>query len=341
MVACSGGADSLALAAGAAVAGRRLRRSARAVVVDHGLQDGSGEIAERAAGQLADLGLDAKVVAIAVADDGRGPEASARAARYAALAGEALPGETVLLGHTLDDQAETVLLGLARGSGTRSLAGMPARRGIFRRPLLGLRRSQTRQACGELGLEWWDDPHNRDQSYARVRARQAVLPMLEEQLGPGIAEALARTARLAARDADCLDGLAAAWESSSLAASAEGPGEAARWPRAGLASAEPGFGGAAYDDSGLPLAAEGAPGFGGAELAVAALSELPSAIRSRVLRDWLRGNGAQDLSLANVEAVDALVTGWRGQKFVEVPRLVVRRQEGRLRAESPARPLAR
>jgi tRNA(Ile)-lysidine synthase len=138
-----------------------------------------------------------------------GPEAAAREARYAAIAAEAGADEDVLLGHTLDDQAETVLLGLARGSGTRALAGMPPRRGRFVRPLLGVRAAVTRAACAELGLEPWLDPHNADARFARVRARREVMAVLEAQLGPGIAESLARTAELTRADADLLDELAA------------------------------------------------------------------------------------------------------------------------------------
>lgn len=209
LVACSGGADSLALAAASGILGRRLGLGVRAVVVDHRLQPGSAAVAEAVVARLAGLDLPAEVVAVEVVDDGEGTEAAARRARYAALEAAALPGERVLLGHTLDDQAETVLLGLARGSGTRSLAGMPAVRGRFVRPLLAVRRTTTRQACRELGLEPWDDPHNAAPRFTRARVRHAVLPVLEAELGPGIAEALARTATLARADADLLDALAA------------------------------------------------------------------------------------------------------------------------------------
>jgi tRNA(Ile)-lysidine synthase len=141
---------------------------------------------------------------------GTGPEAAARHSRYAALEGEAARRDaTVLLGHTLDDQAETVLLGLARGSGTRSLAGMAARSRRYLRPMLTLRRATTVAACAELGLLPWRDPHNVDDAYARSRVRSRVLPVLETELGPGIAEALARTAQLARDDADLLDALSA------------------------------------------------------------------------------------------------------------------------------------
>lgn len=212
VAACSGGADSLALTAALAFEAPRAGLRAGAVVVDHGLQPGSREQAERAAAAAMELGADpVEVVAADVEPDGAGPEGAARAARYAALeaAADRLGAMTVLLGHTRDDQAESVLLGLARGSGARSLAGMPARRGRYRRPLLDLPRETTVAACADLGLVPWDDPHNADPAFARVRVRSRVLPILEQELGPGVAESLARTARLLRDDADLLDALAA------------------------------------------------------------------------------------------------------------------------------------
>ena len=212
LVACSGGADSLALAFGAHRAATAHRRRLTAVVIDHALQPGSAAVAARAEDQLCGLGFGEVVVVpvrIEVADPG-GPEAAARQARYAALRAEAATRQaTIWLGHTLDDQAESVLLGLARGSGTRSLAGIAPRADRLVRPLLSLRRSVTEQACTELGLDPWRDPHNADPRFTRVRVRSQVLPTLEAELGPGIAEALARTAALARDDADLLDRLAA------------------------------------------------------------------------------------------------------------------------------------
>ncbi len=207
LVACSGGPDSLALAAAASLVSSRRGLAVRAAVVDHGLQPGSAGVAADVAGRVALLGLPTAVLTVTVRGGGDGPEASARHARYAALEAEAA-GEPVLLGHTLDDQAETVLLGLARGSGARSLAGMPRRRGPFVRPLLGLRAATTREACAELGLDPWLDPHNGEERFARVRVRERVLPVLEAELGPGIAEALARSAGLLRADAELLDVLA-------------------------------------------------------------------------------------------------------------------------------------
>jgi tRNA(Ile)-lysidine synthase len=205
LVACSGGADSLALAAAVAFEAPRAGLLAGAITVDHGLQPGSSDRAVVVAGALTALGLDpVEVATVEVGHDG-GPEAAARAARYAALAAAAdrLGAETVLLGHTRDDQAETVLLGLARGSGARSLSGMAGRSGRYRRPLLDLDRSVVHAAAA--GLDTWDDPHNADPSFGRSRVRHAALPALETALGPGIAAALARSAALLRADADALD----------------------------------------------------------------------------------------------------------------------------------------
>ncbi|HMM96986.1 tRNA lysidine(34) synthetase TilS [Phycicoccus sp.] len=212
LVACSGGADSMALADAARFEGERAGVRVGAVVVDHGLQPGSADVARRVADRLRALGLDPVHVATprVPAHGSDGLEATARAARYAELAAAAdhLGARLVLLGHTLDDQAEQVLLGLVRGSGARSLAGMPAARGRYRRPLLGLTRGQTRAACTAEGRTWWEDPMNEDPAFARVRARRA-LAALENDLGPGLAAALARSADQLREDADLLDALAA------------------------------------------------------------------------------------------------------------------------------------
>ena len=205
LVACSGGADSLALAAATAAE----RDGTVAAVVDHGLQEGSAERAERTAEVLDGLGVLATVRRAVVEGPG-GTEAAARRARYAALRAAAPePGSAVLLGHTLDDQAETVLLGLGRGSGPRSISGMRTWDPPWCRPLLGVRRATTRAACAELGLDVWDDPHNTDPRFTRVRLRHEVLPLLEEVLAGGVAEALARTAAQLREDGEALDALAA------------------------------------------------------------------------------------------------------------------------------------
>ena len=210
LVACSGGADSLALAAALAFEATSAGWRAGAVVVDHALQPGSAQVAAQAAQRLSSQGLDpVDVVTVEVSASGDGLEAAAREARYAALeaAADRHGAVAVLLGHTLDDQAEQVLLGLTRGAGARSLSGMPATRGRFRRPVLGVTRAQCRESALAQGLTWWDDPMNEDPAFARVRARRALVD-LERDLGPGVTAALARTASLLRDDADHLADLA-------------------------------------------------------------------------------------------------------------------------------------
>jgi tRNA(Ile)-lysidine synthase len=201
-IALSGGADSLALTAAAAAA-----KPTTALIVDHRLQRDSMRVAATARGQALSLGcVDAQVLCVDVGTTG-GPEAAARTARYRAL-DDARGDAPVLLAHTLDDQAETVLLGLGRGSGSRSIAGMRPCDPPWYRPLLGIRRALTHAACAELGLTPWQDPHNADRRFTRTRLRTEVLPLLEEVLGGGVAEALARTATALREDTDTLDELA-------------------------------------------------------------------------------------------------------------------------------------
>ncbi|MEZ0091424.1 tRNA lysidine(34) synthetase TilS [Streptacidiphilus sp. EB129] len=297
LVACSGGADSMALAAATAFEAAKLGLRAGAVTVDHGLQQGSTARAVEVAGRLRLLGLDpVDALGVRVGRSG-GPEAAARDARYAALdsAADRYGARVILLGHTRDDQAETVLLGLARGSGPRSLSGMPAATGRYRRPFLELDRSITRQACAVLDLPVWDDPHNADPAYTRARVRHEVLPVLEKHLGGGVVDALARTARLFRDDADALD---------SWAAQAE-------------------------LDAAVPAAVPGeADGLDAGKLAV-----LPPAVRRRVLRRAAirAGSPPGDLFARHVEAMDLLVTGWRGQGPLHLPGAVeLRRRSGRL-----------
>ena len=271
LAAVSGGADSLALASALAFE----RPGSGAVVVDHRLQAGSAQVADRAAQLCRGLGLSATVLTgsdpseqdpvgqdpVGQAQAGQGPEGRARTLRYALLeqAARNQGAVAVLLGHTLDDQAETVLLGLARGAGARSLSGMAPVRGRWRRPLLGLRRAQTRQACVEAGLTPWEDPHNQDPAYARVRVRTEVLPGLELALGPGIAEALARTAGQLREDADALDALT------------------------------------------TPTGD------------VATLAALPPALRARALKAWAEQGAGRPVTSVQVTALRALVEDWRGQ----------------------------
>lgn len=210
LVAVSGGADSLALAAAVIAESKDLALRPIAVTIDHQLQDGSAAQAARVAEQLTSLGY-ADVISRKVSvDQSSGLESGARDARYDALheIASEVNASQIYLGHTRDDQAETVLLGLARGSGARSLSGMAAVNGKIIRPLLNLTRELTEQVCRDLNIEIWNDPHNLNQEFSRVRVRTRVLPVMEEEMGPGISQALARTAALLRDDADALDQLA-------------------------------------------------------------------------------------------------------------------------------------
>jgi len=298
LVACSGGADSMALAEAAGFVGPRLGWRVGVVTVDHGLQDGSRARAEAVATWARRAGF-APVEVLPVTVSGRGgPEAAARDARYRALADAAtrLGASAVLLGHTRDDQAETVLLALARGAGPRGLAGMPARRErdgvLWLRPLLSVRRDQTRAACAALGLEYWEDPHNTDPAYARARVRMTALPALVEALGDRVVDNLARTAAMLAADDAALT----------------------QWAKRVLAE--------------LPATER--------EVPVAGLRDLPAAVRTRVLHAWARGLGVPGAALSHrhVAALDALVGDWHGQGPAYLPGgWVVRRRGDRLQAE--------
>jgi tRNA(Ile)-lysidine synthase len=217
LVACSGGADSLALLAACVHEGHKEACQIIGVTVDHGLQDGSADHTARVVGQMAALGADETASIRVTVDPGPGGmEAGAREARYAALSqlAQHFDASLVLLGHTLDDQAESVLLGLARGSGGRSLQGM--RRSFvdaggevaFARPLLDLTRAQTEDACRADGIAWWEDPQNDDPLFTRSRVRHTVMPVLEAELGPGVAQALARTADQLREDMELIDRVA-------------------------------------------------------------------------------------------------------------------------------------
>jgi tRNA(Ile)-lysidine synthase len=286
LVACSGGPDSLALAAVAAYFARRGHVGGHpvavgAVVVDHQLQPGSADVAARTAETLAELGLSpVQVRAVEVATSGVGPEAAARDARHAALEAAATEWDAaaVLLGHTLDDQAEQVLLGLARGSGTRSLAGMRPSRGKLLRPFLGLRRADTLEICRAEELDPWHDPSNADPAFARSRTRVEVLPLLEEKLGPGVAESLARTAAILQLDADYLEEVA----NNTFTALAERDGR----------------------DISLPEAA---------------LNELAPAIRFRVIAKAAADVGGQQPSYQRLLAAEALLRRKGSAGPVELP----------------------
>lgn len=300
LVACSGGADSLALALAASfVVSRHERGNALAVVIDHQLQAGSQQVAHTAAAQCQDLGLPSVVVPVRVSSSSTGPEDAARRARYAALAEAAREhsAAAVLVAHTRNDQAEQVLLGLLRGSGARSLSGMPSARPLvvpqrqrgarlssqpgtdqpavmLVRPFLGLERAITEQACADAGLQPWQDPHNEDTRYARVRAR-ALLQRWEDEVGPAVVASLSRSAHLLRVDADTLDTLADA----------------------------------AYERLG-PLPWD-----------VATVQAHPEGIRTRLLRRMAHEGGSTggSLSSTHLRAVDDLVMRWHGQGPIDLP----------------------
>lgn len=295
VVALSGGADSLALAAAAAFEGRAADIRVLSVTVDHALQHGSARVAATAAAQAEALGIESAVQTVAIAESGEGPEADARTARYAALRAVAQREDAaVLLGHTLDDQAETVLLGLARGSGAASLQGMaPVREDddgtVWIRPLLAVRRETTRAACAAAGLEPWQDPHNADPRFARVRTRERVLPVLEAELGPGIAEALARTAEQLREDAEAFDEM--------IHETIEDIVE--------------------HAEAGISVSA-------------AALAANPAALRNRIIRLVVQSEFGVSLTRTQTVEVARLAVDWSGQGPIDLPGCTATRVGGRI-----------
>jgi len=293
LIAVSGGADSLALAQAVAATGR----PCAAAIIDHGVQDDSAEVAARAAGACALLGIDPVVVKrVDASAKGSGPEAAARDARRSALEGIAdrLGAAVILLAHTRDDQAETVLLRLARGSGARALSGMAAVDGLWRRPLLDLPRDLVRASLE--GVPAWSDPHNDDPRYARVRVRRDVLPALVDGLGPAVVDSLARSARLLRDDADALD----SWADRE-------------WQRLGTCGGEVDW---EIDDLvALPRAVR------------------TRLLRRACL--WC-GSPATDLTADHVESAEALVSDWHGQGALAMPGgVAVVRRYGRLSVQPP------
>ena len=303
LVALSGGADSLALAAATAFEAPKQGLRAGAVIVDHGLQPGSADVATTASRQAGRLGLAPVIVAHAAVGSAGGPEAAAREARYRSIASVASAERSplVLVGHTLDDQAETVLLGLARGSGPDSLSGMaplvarvdgPA----IARPLLGVRRATTHAACADGDLTPWTDPQNADPAFARVRVRERLLPSLQSELGDGVTEALARTADQLREDAAALDHFA-----EELAE------ELAEHSEAGIA------------------------------LSASALAHNPAALRQRLVRLAVESEFGVVLSRQQTLEVCRLVTDWSGQGPVHLPGIRVERSGDRIAfAAAPA-----
>lgn len=241
IVGCSGGADSLALVALSAAAGLR----PLAVHVDHQLRAGSAADAHAVRDAAERIGAQWNTVPVTV-EPGANLEARARDARYEALDKERVDAgaDWLLVAHTADDQAETVLLNVLRGAAAAGIAGMPPRRQHIARPLLGLRRSETRALCDDLGLRVVDDPMNHDVAFTRVALRRQVLPMLEAIADRDLVPVLARQADVLRTESDYLDTLAhAAWsgdsESSASALAALHPVLAQRAVRAWLGAPPP------------------------------------------------------------------------------------------------------
>ena len=287
LVGVSGGADSMALSVATFLECKTLGIDPIAIIIDHQLQDLSAEVAEQTRAELLQVGFETVEIVTVNVELIDGMEASARRARYMAFDAAILKYQPdyFFLGHTKNDQAESVLLGLARGSGTRSLSGIAEVNGCYVRPLLDIDRATTEATCAENGISPWADPQNSDLHYARVRVRNQVLPVLEVNLGPGVSDALVRSAKILREDADALDLLATQF----------------------FAGADP--------------------------LSVERLSELPKAIRIRVLRQAIYATGAPEgaLGAEHLAPVEALITDWHGQGEISLPGGVkVARISGRL-----------
>lgn len=212
LVAVSGGADSLALAYVLSKEAKDLAITLIGVTIDHQLQSESAKQAKKVQVTLQEMGFQEVIIEKVRVQEKSGMEADARTARYEALdaIASAYGVSQIFLGHTRDDQAETVLLGLARGSGTRSLSGMAQINGKYARPFLFHTREETVQACVEAELSAWSDPHNENLKFTRIRVRNKILPIMEDEIGPGIAAALSRSAAILRDDADALDEMAQA-----------------------------------------------------------------------------------------------------------------------------------
>ena len=279
LIAVSGGADSLALAAACEFEAKKLGLKIAAAVIDHSLQKGSDKVAAQTANTLSALGFEEVVVKKIAVGKAGGPEAAARTARYTAL--ETIRQKTkshyIVLGHTSSDQAETVLLGLVRGSGSKSLSGMSEKTGFLLRPLLGIERATTEAFCKDSGIKYWSDPQNKDEKFLRVMIRKHVLPFLEKQLGGSVAASLVRTSDQLREDNSYLESQA----DKSFKKYAKVSG------------------------SGISFDAK-------------AIEKLPAAILNRVIKKALDGFGSES-SRTHVLAVSDLVLSWHGQKPLALP----------------------
>lgn len=291
LVACSGGADSLALTAAAIFEGKRAGIKVGAVIVEHGLQPATKQVAADTAKLLTELGAQPVLIKEVKVGKVGGPESAARDARYSAIdaALKEVTARFVMLAHTINDQAETVLLGLARGSGNKSLNGMTELTGRYLRPLLQISRAQTEAFCQGSGIAYWSDPHNSDKKYARVRVRESVLPLLESELGPGVVDALARTAAQLQEDEVVLAELAKEYFHEFVKI--------------------------------RPTAIE---------IPVGEFGKMPLAIRHRVLAMALAKMGAPEFARVHILAVDALVDDWHGQKPLTLPGVRVERNANQI-----------
>jgi tRNA(Ile)-lysidine synthase len=297
LIAVSGGADSLALAAACEFEAKKLRVKIAAAVIDHSLQNNSDKVAAQTAKTLTTLGFEEVVVKKIAVGKAGGPEAAARTARYTAL--ETLRQKTkshfIVLGHTSSDQAETVLLGLVRGSGSKSLSGMSEKTGVLLRPLLGIERATTEAFCKDSGIKYWEDPQNKDEKFLRVMIRKHVLPFLEKQLGGSVSASLVRTSDQLREDNTYLE--TQADKSFKKYAKVSG--------------------------SGISFDAK-------------ALEKLPAAILNRVIKKALDGFGSES-SRTHVLAVSDLVLSWHGQKPLALPGVRVVRKGNTITFESNRR----
>ena len=279
LVAVSGGADSLALAAACEFEAKKLGVKIAAAVIDHSLQKDSDKVAAQTAKTLVSLGFEEVVIKKITVGKAGGPEAAARTARYTAL--ETLRQKTksnfVVLGHTSSDQAETVLLGLVRGSGSKSLSGMSEKTGFLLRPLLGIERATTEAFCKDSRIKYWSDPQNKDEKFLRVMIRKNVLPFLEKQLGGSVAASLVRTSDQLREDNTYLESQA----DKSFKKYAK------------------------VSSSGISFDAK-------------AIEKLPAAILNRVIKKALDSFGSES-SRTHVLAVSDLVLSWHGQKPLALP----------------------
>ena len=277
LVACSGGADSLALAWTSQVVTERIGLNLIAVIIDHQLIKESSQVAQDAKKKCEDFGIEKVVIKqIEVKDDNDGLEAAARKARYEAF--EELVNEfnakAVLLAHTQDDQAETMLMRLTRGSGAKSLSAMKEVSGKYLRPFLHIRKKELVNALEKENISYWQDPANTNYKFLRAKVRHELMPKLIEILGDSVIDSLDKTSELLKEDNEALD----------------------------LIAQE------SYEKLNK-------------ELNVEFLKEYPAAIRKRIIKIAALEAGVipGPFSFEHIEAIDALVTNWRGQGNVDLP----------------------